>query len=612
MTGSPGAVELVRIAVELKKLSATAGANLTRWLTEPQYEVYRPTLEGLVEAGRFAELDLLFWEVIPFGTGGRRGVMSEFGSATINDRTIAESADGMARYLEKSQGGKAGGTAVVAHDTRNRSREFAELTACIFAARGLHVYLFESHRSTPELSFAVRHLKCDIGVMISASHNPPADNGFKAYWSDGAQVLPPHDTGIIQCVYESGHIPRLELAAAINAGQIAIVGEAIDKLFIETILKHSLSDKRKIKGIFTPLHGVGGTSVFPLLKQAGFADITMFEPQSKPDGQFPNVPDHLPNPERPEVFDPAIEEAQTSGAELILASDPDADRLGVVAKTNEGKFVPLTGNQVGVLLTDYILRKRSAHKTVPKGGYVVETLVTTPLIEAVAKSHGVRVISDLLVGFKYIAQTMEELGPEKFLFGAEESLGYLTGEYCRDKDASIAALYIAELAAELRAEGKTLVDRLDEIYCEQGAYYWEGQISHACKGPTGQEQMLALLNAFRKTPPKSWGDGVLTRVHDYAKGINEVRDLPANQKAADLPQPVSNLLIFEAEGASCQFKVAVRPSGTEPKIKFYLFTKSACDTLDKLPAVKQQAAKATESLKLGLQKWIEAQLPPAT
>ncbi len=612
MIGPLGAVERVRDAVREKKLSASAGDNLTRWLTEPQYEIYHARLEGMVEAGRFEELDLLFWEVIPFGTGGRRGVMSEFGSATINERTIAESADGMARYLQKSRGGKAGGTAVVAHDTRNRSREFAELSASIFAARGLKVFLFEDYRSTPALSFAVRHLKCDIGVMISASHNPPADNGFKAYWSDGAQVLPPHDAGIIQCVYESAHIPRADLAAAIQAGQIEIVGEAIDHVFIETILMHSLSDKRKIKGLFTPLHGVGGTSVFPVLKQVGFDGITLFEPQSKPDGNFPNVPDHLPNPERPEVFGPAIEEAKTTGAELILASDPDADRLGVVAKTNAGEFVPLTGNQVGVLLTDYILRKRDALGTIPNGGYVVETLVTTPLIEAVAKSHGVKAVSDLLVGFKYIAQTMEQLGPEKFLFGAEESLGYLTGKYCRDKDASVAALYIAELAAELRTEDKSLVDRLNEIYVEQGAYYWESQISHACKGPTGQEQMLGLLNAFRNTPPKNWGDGVLTRVHDYAKGINEVRELPANQKVAGLPQPVSNLLIFEADGGDCRFKVAVRPSGTEPKIKFYLFTKAACDSMSKLPAVKQQAAKATESLKLGLQKWIENQLPPAT
>ena len=309
------------------------------------------------------------------------------------------------------------------------------------------------------------------------------------------------------------------------------------------------------------------------------------------------MPDHLPNPERPAVFDSAIEQAQQTGAEIILASDPDADRLGVVVKNAAGEFVPLTGNQVGALLVDYVLRKRAAAGTIPAGGYVVETLVTTPLIEAIAKSQGVRVISDLLVGFKYIAQTMEREGAEKFLFGAEESLGYLAGEYCRDKDAGVAALYVAELAAELRAEGKTLLDRLDELYAEQGAYYWEGQISHACKGSTGKEQMLAFLNAFRKTPPENWGEGRLTKVRDYAKGVNEIRELPSNQKIADLPEPVGNLLIFKAEGGDCQFKIAVRPSGTEPKIKFYLFTQSPCGSLEQLPQIKQQAPEPRKASK---------------
>jgi phosphoglucomutase/phosphomannomutase len=349
--------------------------------------------------------------------------------------------------------------------------------------------------------------------------------------------------------------------------------------------------------------------VFPVLQEAGFQGITLFGPQSEPDGNFPNVPDQLPNPERREVFGPAIQQARQSGAELILASDPDADRLGVVAKNSAGDFVPLTGNQVGALLADYILRKRSAAGSIPEGGYVVETLVTTPLIESLARSHGVKAVSDLLVGFKYIAQTMERLGPDKFLFGAEESLGYLTGQYCRDKDAGVAALFTAELAAELRVQGKTLLDRLDEIYVEQGTYYWEGQISHSCKGASGRQQMLELLEAFRKTPPKNWGVGELRKVHDYTEGINEIRDLPANKKAADLPEPVSDLLIFEAEGAGCRFKVAVRPSGTEPKIKFYLFTQSPCDSLEKLPAVKQLATQATESLEKGLKSWIDAQLP---
>lgn len=612
MTSPSGAVELVRQAVNRKQISASGGENLIRWLTEPQYRDYQERLIEMVDAEKFDELDLLFWEVIPFGTGGRRGRMSEFGSATINERTIAESADGMARYLQKTRGGEAGGKAVIAHDTRNRSREFAELSAEIFAARDLKVYLFESHRSTPELSFAVRHLQCDIGVMITASHNPPSDNGFKAYWSEGAQVLPPHDVGIIECVYESREIPRTPLAEALQSGQIEIIGETVGRALLNSILEQSLSEQRDIPGLFTPLHGVGGTSVFPVLQEAGFAGITLFEPQSKPDGNFPNVPDQLPNPERVEVFGPAIVEARESGAELILASDPDADRLGVVVKDSSGEFVPLTGNQVGALLVDYVLRKRAAAGAIPQGAYVVETLVTTPLIEAVAKSRGVEVVSDLLVGFKYIAQTMEEKCPDLFLFGAEESLGYLAGQYCRDKDAGVAALFVAELAAELRAEGKTLIDRLNEVYIEQGAYFWEGQISHACQGPTGRDQMLALLDAFRNNPPAKWGEGVLTQVRDYAEDVNEIRELPANQKTADLPSPVSNLLIFQADGGSCQFQVAVRPSGTEPKIKFYLFTKSPCGSLAELPNVKAQAAEATESLKSGLQFWIDSQLSATT
>ncbi len=608
MTDPSDFLARVQQAVAEQKLSVPGGKNLTRWLTEPQYQTYRKRLETLIENEEFDQLDLLFWEVIPFGTGGRRGRMSEFGSATINERTIAESADGMAQYLAQTRSGAPGGTVVIAHDTRNRSREFAELAACIFAARGLKVFLFDSYRSTPELSFAVRHLTCDIGVMISASHNPPSDNGFKAYWSHGGQILPPHDVGIIDCVYQAGEIPQADLKTALDAGQIEIVGEAVDRVFLQAILEQSLSQAREITGIFTPLHGVGATSVFPLLQQAGFSGITLFEPQAKADGNFPNVPDHLPNPERQEVFHPAIAQAKETGAELILASDPDADRLGVVAKDQTGEFVFLTGNQVGVLLTDYVLRKRKAQGSLPQNGYVIETLVTTPLIEAVAKSHGVRVFSDLLVGFKYIAQTMEREGPEKFLFGSEESLGYLAGQYCRDKDAGIAALYISELAAELKAEHKTLVDRLNEIYIEQKSYYWEGQISHACQGASGQQQMLALLDAFRNTPPNNWGDAVLTRVRDYAKDIHEVRELPANQKTADLPEPVSNLLIFEAQGGGCEFQVAVRPSGTEPKIKFYLFTKSPCENMETLEAVKTQAANATETVKTGLQSWINSQL----
>ena len=474
----------IESAVESGTLSDGAGKNIERWLTEPQYAEYVPSIASLVDTGSWDRLDRLFWEVIPFGTGGRRGLMADMGSATINARTIAESADGLAVYLQSL--GTTDGKAVIAHDTRNRSQEFARLTATTLAARGLKVYLFKEYRSTPELSFAVRHLGCDCGVMITASHNPPSDNGFKAYWSTGGQVLPPHDKGIIDCVYEAAEIPNVDFEAAIAEGRIEQIGEAIDEAYLSTVVDMSLSDSRDLPGLFSPLHGVGETVCYEVLQRAGFDGIAIFEPHREPSGDFPNVADHFPNPERTVVFDPLIAHAKDNGQDVILASDPDADRLGVCVKGADGEFVHLTGNQIGSLIADYILRKRSVAEELTPEHFVVETLVTTPLIGELAKSHGVQVIDDLLVGFKYIGQTMDAKGPDKFVFGAEESLGYLAGTYARDKDAGIAALYLAECAAELRGEGKTLLDRLNELYIEHG-YYYEGQTSKFCEGAEGNQ-----------------------------------------------------------------------------------------------------------------------------
>ncbi|HEX6984902.1 MAG TPA: phospho-sugar mutase, partial [Planctomycetaceae bacterium] len=427
-TASEASRDLSRIeaAAAAGKLAASSVENLRRWLTEPQYAPYRDKIRALVEAEGWERLDLLFFEVIPFGTGGRRGMMADLGSATINDRTVAESAHGLASYL-KSQTGGAGGTAVVAHDTRNRSAEFAPLTATTLAANGLKVYFFREHRSTPELSFAVRHLKCDVGVMISASHNPPADNGFKAYWSNGGQVLPPHDKGIIQHVYASKEIPTVDFDTAVKDGRIELVGEEIDRAYIEAVRSLSLTAARDVKIVFTPLHGVGETNVYAALAAVGFRDVEIYGPQREPNGNFPNVPDHFPNPERPQVFDAVIARAKETGADLVMASDPDSDRIGVAARGRDGSYRILSGNQVGALCVDYVLRKRAAAGTLSGRSYVVETMVTTPLIAAISRARKVRCLDDLLVGFKYIGQTMDREGPEHFVFGAEESLGYLAG-----------------------------------------------------------------------------------------------------------------------------------------------------------------------------------------
>ncbi len=597
-------LERIIIATEQGSLSGGAQHNLSRWLNEPQYAQYVRSITQLVESGDWNTLDRLFWEVIPFGTGGRRGLMAELGSATINPRTIAESAHGIAAYL-KSQA-IADGKVVIAHDTRHRSEEFARLTATTIAAHGFQVFLFEQYRSTPELSFAVRHLKCAAGVMITASHNPPSDNGFKAYWSTGGQVLPPHDKGIIECVYQAGEIPTVDFDQAVTDGRIVLIGQEVDKPFWEAVVAYSLSDARDLPALYSPMHGVGETVCYAVLQRAGFKGIEIYEPHREPSGAFPNVADHFPNPELTVVYEPLIAHAQQTGAEVILASDPDADRLGVCAKGSDGEFVHLTGNQIGSLIADFILRKRSARGDLTPQHYVVETLVTTPLIGEIAKSHDVRVIDDLLVGFKYIGQTMDAEGPDKFVFGAEESLGYLAGTYARDKDAGIAALYLAECAAELRQDRKTLLDRLNELYIEHG-YFWEGQMSKVCEGAEGSRQIAHIMQAFRSAPPQELAGLPLATVRDF--GTHEVRSLPANTKAADLPDPQGNLLFFEtAPTDGITVRIAVRPSGTEPKIKFYLFAKAEVEEVGQLDAVRVTTTNSINQVQGSLSAWIDAAL----
>jgi phosphoglucomutase len=595
------AVARVDAAATNGTISAGGATNLKAWLTKPAYRDYHARLFEMVRDGKFAELDGLFWEVIPFGTGGRRGRMAELGSATINKRTIAESADGMAVYLKQVKGG-AGGRAVIAYDTRNRSIEFARITAMTLAANGLSVFLFDGHRATPVLSFAVRHLACDIGVMISASHNPPSDNGFKAYWSSGAQVLPPHDRGIIECVAKAEEIPTVDFDRAVRNGAIQIVGEEVDRAYAAEVVKLSLSEAREVRALYTPLHGVGETSLFRVLGEAGFRQVEIFEPQRAPDGNFTNVPLHLPNPELTSAFEPAIAQAKKTGADLVLASDPDADRLGVSVRSGDGSFVDLTGNQVGALLIDYVLRKRKAQGTLSPEHFVVTTLVTTPLFGTIGRRHNVAAVDDLLVGFKYIAQTMDARGADKFVFGAEESLGYLAGTYCRDKDASIAALYVMELAAELKGQRKTLLEGLDQIYATYG-YFLEGQRSHTSQGPSGKEQIDSLMRAFRTHPPQTLGSVRMERLRDYREQV--IHSIPGGQKCGELKTTKGDLLFLDSADAPTQFSIAARPSGTEPKIKFYFFARSAPSPNSSLDEVKARTAAQMHDFQEALMSWVQ-------
>ncbi len=593
-------------AAEAGKLTADSPANLRSWLGRESLVQYRPRIVELIEAGQWKQLDAMFWTAIPFGTGGRRGPMGEMGPATINDRTIAESAHGMAVYL-RSTGCTTGGSAVIAHDTRNNSSHFARITACTMAAHGLKVFLFDGHRSTPELSYAVRKLGCNVGVVISASHNPPADNGFKAYWDNGAQVIPPHDKGIVREVENADVIPTVDFATAVADGRIQIVGSDIDQDYISEVVKLSESSERSINAVYTPLHGVGETNVYAVIKAAEFQNVSIFEPQRVPDGNFPNVPDHFPNPENLNVFNPVVDwiKSTNNAAELILASDPDADRLGVMVRNSTGGFTPLSGNQVGALITDFLFRKRKASGRFSQQDYVIETLVTTPLTKAVAEHHGARCFFELMVGFKYIAQTMEEQGTDHFVFGTEESIGFLAGSYCRDKDASVAALYILELAAELKREGKSLLNQLDLLYTTCG-YHCEGQKSIYCEGSTGKAKIDGLMQTLRDTPPGQFGSVRIAEALDYKTGRHV--SIPSGTSLPAITHPRGDLLIYKSDPAlPVRVQIAGRPSGTEPKIKFYLFCQSDILNGD-LNAARVAGDTAMKDVQQALSQWAQQKL----
>ncbi len=584
-------------AVAAGKLTPAARDNICRWLTEPGYHREAPVVMALVDTGRWEDLQRWFWEVLPFGTGGRRGLMADLGSATLNPRTVGESAMGMARYVKQT---KPAGPwrVVIAYDTRHRSTEFAHIAAGIFAAEGFTTFLFDGHRSTPELSFAVRHLQCDTGVMISASHNPPSDNGIKAYWSHGGQVLPPHDQGIIDAVADVGELPEVDFAATVKSGGIQMVDKSVDDAYVDAVVSLSLSPERDLTVLYSPLHGVGETSVAVTLQRAGFSGLHLYEPQRQPDGDFSNVPDQLPNPERPAVFPPMVPRAKELHADLIIASDPDADRLGAMVRHHEGDYVYVTGNQLAALLIDYVSQQRHAQRNLTPQHYILTTVITTPLVGAVARRAGLRVIDDLYVGFKHIGARMEAEGPEKFVYACEESHGFLGGTHCRDKDASIAALWLCEAAAEDKVRGRTLLDRLDGLYAAHG-YHVESQASLTREGADGQAAIAALMAVLRTSPPEELAGFRFCEVRDFAR--HEIRSLPENQHVAPLSEPTGNLLIFETTRADASIKIAVRPSGTEPKIKFYAYGRTAPVDRTQLTSVR---AAADADLHAFLQAWL--------
>ncbi|MEK7189940.1 MAG: phospho-sugar mutase, partial [Patescibacteria group bacterium] len=478
--------------------------NIKKWLGSEEYAEFHSEIQALIEAGNVTELNEAFFQVIPFGTGGRRGKMGA-GCNRINSRTIAESAQGVADYLVECftpNEARARGV-VITYDVRHNSEKFAKVAAEVFVANGFKVYFYNGVRSTPQISFTIRNKKAIAGAMISASHNPPSDNGIKVYWDTGGQVVPPHDGKIIAKVNNVGRIEKYDFDKALSNGKIIMLGEELDEAYQQTVAKLSLSNERDAHIVFTPLHGCASTSFLPVLRHAGFSRIDVVELQMPFDPEFSAVANHIPNPEVPISLDLATRQARESGADLIVASDPDADRIGVVSRESlaNNNYIFLNGNQIGVLLFDYITKQRKATGSLPEHGVLIKTIVTTDLLAKIAEANNLDVITDLPVGFKYIANAMDtRLVGREFVFGTEESHGYLYGDYCRDKDGAIAALLICEYAALLKKQGRTLFEQLEFIKKEYG-YFREILQAIYFSGMDGMDKMLKIMAELRADFP---------------------------------------------------------------------------------------------------------------
>ena len=566
-------LERVQKAQSEGLLSLGAVENIRCWLTQDRYASYLPQVVEHINAGKWQALDDAFWTVIPFGTGGRRGRMYEIGSNAINDRTIGESAQGLADYILQMPAPPANLSCAIAYDTRHKSRHFAELCGSIMVANGFHVYFLDDYRATPQLSFAVREKKCACGIMVTASHNPPSDNAVKVYWSTGGQILPPHDSAIIDRVMNVQQINMVPFQQALEAGKVSIVTQEIDRKYLAAAVQYAWTGSRNVKILYSPLHGVGGFAVPPLLHAAGFNDVIVYGPHATPDGDFPNVPSHVSNPENTAVFTAIIEDAKVKHADLILATDPDCDRMGCACPlTTEpnSPWATINGNQLGALLTDFVLGKMKPLGQVTDKTYVIKTLVTTDLTRKIAESYGARCEGNVHVGFKWIAGLMDELGPDDFAFGTEESHGYLIGQYCRDKDGAVACLLMCQMAAELKTKGQTMHQRLDELQIQHGCHL-EDLINVQMEGSEGMANMKKLMQSLRDNPPAEMGGLKVVAVRDYG---NLTRNFVGGE-TEPIVAPKSNMLILDLalpqESTPSGNAIAVRPSGTEPKVKFYMF-----------------------------------------
>lgn len=524
--------------------------------------------------GNEKEIEDRFYKDLEFGTGGLRGVIGA-GTNRMNIYTVRRATQGLCNYILKFGGESKDRGVAIAYDSRNKSREFSEEVCKVLAGNGIKAYMFDSLRPTPELSFAVRTLNCIAGIVITASHNPPEYNGYKVYWEDGGQVVHHADEIIkeVNAIDNFEDIKVLEFEEGNNLGLIEILGEDIDKLYIDR-LKEEVINKECIKElgedfkiIYTPIHGSGNIPVRRVLGEIGFKNVLVVKEQEMPDEDFPTV--KYPNPEEREVFEIAIELGKKENADIIMGTDPDCDRVGVVVKNNEGEYITLNGNQIGCLLTEYILSQSREKNMLPSNGAIIKTIVTSPMAKKIGDYYGVEVI-DVLTGFKYIGEKIlefEENNSYKYVFGFEESYGFLKGDYVRDKDAVNACMMISEMAAFYKSTGLTLYEALIKLYDKYG-YYKEHLHSLTLKGKEGLEKIKNILADFRENTPRSFNGIRVTEFIDYELG-KAVNLLTGERRKINLPK--SDVLYFVLEDESW---VAIRPSGTEPKVKFYFGAKA--------------------------------------
>lgn len=539
-----------------------------KWLSADYDPETRQKVKHLMEHNP-VELTDSFYRDLEFGTGGLRGIMG-VGTNRMNKYTVGMATQGLANYLKKMFVDRERISVAIAYDSRNNNTFFAGITADVMSANGIRVYIFDALRPTPELSFAIRHLKCQAGVVITASHNPPEYNGYKAYWEDGGQLISPHDKNVIE---EVGRIKELsDVSFTRNPDLVEMIGEDIDREYIRNIKSLSLSPdlirrQKDLKIVYTPIHGTGVRLVPESLKAFGFENIYNVPAQDVPDGNFPTV--KSPNPEEPAALSMAIEKAKETGANLVMATDPDSDRVGIAVRDESGNFVLLNGNQTATLLLFYLLSQWKAKGKIKGREYIVKTIVTSEILKEMADEYGVENF-DTLTGFKYIAEKIRELeGEKEFIGGGEESYGYLVGDFVRDKDAVSSCCMIAETAAWAADQGKSLYQILPDIYVKFG-FYKEHLISVVRKGKAGAEEIQQMMDDYRNNPPKTINNSKVVMVKDYQ--LQKQKDFNTGI-ASSIDLPRSNVLQFILEDGT---KISVRPSGTEPKIKFYF---SVNDTL---------------------------------